>query len=102
MDFSPGQSETTAKALGLNLRPVLQAPTFSLLISAVESGTAAAFLPEVAARSLPEQNFALVSAEGMGALTRRLSLHLDSQVLESRPPSAAPSPASDASSPNPI
>lgn len=77
--------QATAKALGLNLRPVLQAPTFSLLISAVESGTAAAFLPEVAARSLPEQNFALVSAEGMGALTRRLSLVWSSQVLESRP-----------------
>lgn len=77
--------QNTAKNLGLNLRPVLQAPTFSLLISAVESGTAAAFLPEVAARSLPEQNFALVSAEGMGALTRRLSLVWSSQVLESRP-----------------
>jgi len=77
--------QTTAKALGLNLRPVLQAQTFSLLISAVESGTAAAFLPEVAAKSLPEQNFALVSAEGMGALTRRLSLVWSSQVLESRP-----------------
>lgn len=77
--------QTTAKALGLNLRPVLQAQTFSLLISAVESGTAAAFLPEVAAKTLPEQNFALVSAEGMGALNRRLSLVWSSQVLESRP-----------------
>jgi DNA-binding transcriptional LysR family regulator len=77
--------QTTAKALGLNLRPVLQAQTFSLLISAVESGTAAAFLPEIAAKSLPEQNFALVSAEGMGALSRRLSLVWSSQVLESRP-----------------
>lgn len=77
--------QATAKALGLNLRPVLQAQTFSLLISAVESGTAAAFLPEVAAKSLPEQNFALVSAEGMGALNRRLSLVWSSHVLESRP-----------------
>lgn len=77
--------QATAKSLGLNLRPVLQAQTFSLLISAVESGTAAAFLPEVAAKSLPEQNFALVSADGMGALNRRLSLVWSSQVLESRP-----------------
>jgi len=77
--------QTTATKLGLNLRPVLKAQTFSLLVSAVESGTAAAFLPEVAARYLPEQNFALVSAEGMGALHRRLSLAWTSQVLESRP-----------------
>ena len=77
--------EATATTLGLNLRPVLKAQTFSLLVSAVESGTAAAFLPEVAAKSLPEQNFALVSAEGMGALHRRLSLAWTAQVLESRP-----------------
>ena len=77
--------EATATKLGLNLRPVLKAQTFSLLVSAVESGTAAAFLPEVAAKSLSEQNFALVSAEGMGALHRRLSLAWTPQVLESRP-----------------
>jgi len=77
--------QTTATALGLNLRPVLKAQTFSLLISAVESGSAAAFLPEIAARSLPEQNFARVSAEGMGALTRQLSLAWSGGVLESRP-----------------
>jgi len=41
--------QTTATALGLILRPVLKAQTFSLLISAVESGSAAAFLPEIAA-----------------------------------------------------
>ena len=77
--------EATATTLGLNLRPVLKAQTFSLLVSAVESGTAAAFLPEIAAKSLPEQNFALVSAEGMGALHRRLSIAWTAQVLESRP-----------------
>jgi len=66
--------QKTAAALGLNLNPVVQAQTFSLLMSAVESGTAAAFMPEVAAKSLPEQNFALVSADGMSALNRRLSL----------------------------
>jgi len=77
--------QTTATALGLILRPVLKAQTFSLLISAVESGSAAAFLPEIAARSLPEQNFARVSAEGMGALTRQLSLAWSGGVLESRP-----------------
>jgi len=39
--------KSVATAMGLNLRPVLQAQTFSLLISAVESGTAAAFIPGV-------------------------------------------------------
>lgn len=77
--------KATAAALGLNLRPVLQAQTFSLLVSAVESGTAAAFLPDVAARSLPEERFALVSAEGMGALNRSLSLVWSAEVPESRP-----------------
>lgn len=74
----------TATALGLNLRPVLQAQTFSLLVSAVESGTAAAFLPHVAAKSLPEERFALVSAEGMSALNRSLSLVWNGEVAESR------------------
>ena len=76
--------KATAATLGLNLRPVIQAQTFSLLVSAVESGTAAAFLPEVAARSLPEERFALVSAEGMGALNRSLSLVWNGEVAESR------------------
>jgi DNA-binding transcriptional LysR family regulator len=75
---------TMAIALGLDLRPVLHAQTFSLLISAVESGTAAAFLPEVAAKSLPEERFALVSAEGMQALNRNLSLVWKREVAESR------------------
>jgi len=77
--------EATASTLGLHLRPVIKAQTFSLLISAVESGTAAAFLPEIAAKSLPEQNFAIVSAEGMSAIHRRLSIAWMAQVLESRP-----------------
>jgi DNA-binding transcriptional LysR family regulator len=77
--------QKTAIALGLNLHPAVQAQTFSLLISAVESGATAAFMPEVAAKSLPEQSFALVSAEGMSALNRRLSLVWSSQVVESRP-----------------
>lgn len=75
---------TTAAALGLNLRPVIKAQTFSLLVSAVESGTAAAFLPDVAAKSLPEQHYALVSAEGMSALNRNLSLVWNGEVAESR------------------
>lgn len=76
--------KTTATALGLNLRPVLQAQTFSLLVSTVESGTAAAFLPEVAAKSLAEERFALVSAEGMKKLNRSLSLVWSGKVAESR------------------
>jgi DNA-binding transcriptional LysR family regulator len=76
--------QSTAAALGLDLRPVLQAQTFSLLVSAVESGTAAAFLPDVAAKSLPEERFAMVSAEGMQALNRRLSLVWSAPVAESR------------------
>jgi DNA-binding transcriptional LysR family regulator len=77
--------KATAATLGLNLRPVIQAQTFSLLVSAVESGSAAAFLPDVAARSLPEQRFALVAEEGMGALNRSLSLVWNPEVPESRP-----------------
>lgn len=74
----------TAAALGLNLRTVLQAQTFSLLISAVESGTAAAFLPSLAAKSLPEERFALVTAERMQELNRSLSLVWKRDVAESR------------------
>lgn len=77
--------ETTATTLGLNLRVVFKAQTFSLLFSAVESGTAAAFLPEVAAKSLPELNFAIVSAKGMSALHCRLNIAWIAQVFESRP-----------------
>lgn len=76
--------KAAATALGLNLRPVLQAQTFSLLMSAVESGTAAAFLPDLAARSLPEEHFAQVSADGMQAMNRNLSLVWKSEVAESR------------------
>jgi len=77
--------QTAATTLGLNLRSVLKVQTFSLLLSAVESGTAAAFLPELAAKSLPEERFTLVSAEGMHALNRSLSLVWSAQVAESRP-----------------
>jgi len=77
--------KATATALGLNLRPVVQAQTFSLLISAVESGTAAAFIPAIAAKSLPEERFAQVSAEGMQAMNRSLSLVWKNEVVESRP-----------------
>ena len=76
--------KATAANLGLNLRPVIQAQTFSLLVSAVESGTAAAFLPDVAAKSLSEERFALVSAKGMSALNRSLSLVWNGDVAESR------------------
>jgi DNA-binding transcriptional LysR family regulator len=76
--------KATATAMGLNLRTVVQAQTFSLLVSVVESGTAAAFLPNVAAKSLPEQRFALVSSEGMSALNRSLSLVWNGEVAESR------------------
>lgn len=76
--------KATATALGLNHRPVLQAQTLSLLVLAVESSTAAAFLPEVAVRSLPEERFALVSAEGMNALDRNLSLAWNGDVAKLR------------------
>jgi DNA-binding transcriptional LysR family regulator len=76
--------KATAATMGLNLRPVLQAQTFSLLVSAVESGTAAAFLPDVAAKSLSEERFALVSAKGMSTLNRSLSLVWNREVAESR------------------
>jgi DNA-binding transcriptional LysR family regulator len=76
--------KATAATMGLNLRPVLQAQTFSLLVSAVESGTAAAFLPDVAAKSLSEERFALVSAKGMSTLNRSLILVWNREVAESR------------------
>jgi len=78
-------AKTTASAQGLNLRPVLKAQTFSLLMSAVQSETSAAFLPSIAARSLPEQRFALVSSDGFHTLNRRLSLVWSNNVVESRP-----------------
>ena len=77
-------AKATASTLGLNLRPVLQAQTFSLLMSAVQSETSAAFLPTIAARSLPEERFALVSSDGFQPLNRRLSLVWKSEVAESR------------------
>ncbi len=78
-------AKATAVTLGLNLHAVLVAQTFSLLVAAVESGTAAAFLPEPAAKSLPEERFALVSAEGMRAMGRSLSLIWSEHVAGSRP-----------------
>jgi len=75
---------TTAAAMKLNLRPVIEAATFSLLLSAVESGTAAAFLPLPAAKSLSEDRFALVWDEGMEPLNRNLCLTWKSDVSESR------------------
>jgi DNA-binding transcriptional LysR family regulator len=77
-------AKATATALGLNLLPVVRAETFSLLMSAVESGTAAAFLPEVAAKTLPEERFAQVQAKGMEAMDRSLSLVWNGKVAESR------------------
>jgi DNA-binding transcriptional LysR family regulator len=74
----------TATALGLNLLPVVQVESFSLLMSAVESGTAAAFLPTIAARSLPEQHFAQVFAEPMEQMKRSLSLVWYGKSAESR------------------
>jgi DNA-binding transcriptional LysR family regulator len=76
--------KTIAVKLGLNLRPILQAQTFSVLMSAVECGTTAAFVPDVAAKSLPEERFAIVSADGMQTLNRSLSLIWKSEVAESR------------------
>ncbi len=84
--FFAKTTKATASALGLNLRPVLQAQTFSLLMSAVQSETSAAFLPSIAARSLPEERFALVSADGFQTLNRPLSLVWKSEVAESRLP----------------
>jgi len=83
--FFAKSARATAKALGLNLLPIIQVQSFSLLMSAVESGTAAAFLPSVAARSLPEQRFAQVSADAMKEMNRSLSLVWYAKSAESRP-----------------
>jgi len=77
-------AKATADALGLNLQTVIRAETFSLLMSAVDCGTAAAFLPEVAVKGLPEQRFAQVRAKGMEAMDRSLSLVWNGRVSESR------------------
>ncbi len=78
-------AKATATALGLNLQPVVRAETFSLLMSAVDSGTAAAFLPELALKNLPEERFAQVRAQGMEAMDRSLCLVWNQKVAESRP-----------------
>ena len=77
-------ARTTATALGLNLQPVVRAETFSLLMAAVEGGTAAAYLPETAAYSLPEERFARVWVRGMEAMNRRLSIVWNAKAAESR------------------
>lgn len=82
--FFAKAARTTAAALGLNLQPVIQVESFSLLMSAVESGTAAAFIPDVAARSLPEQRFAQVSAKAMQDMQRSLSLVWYEESADSR------------------
>lgn len=84
--FFAKTARTTAAALGLNLQPVILVQSFSLLMSAVESGTAAAFIPTVAARLLPEQRFAQVSAPTMKELQRSLSLAWHGKSVESRTP----------------
>jgi len=82
--FFAKTARTTAAALGLHLHTIIQAESFSLLMSAVETGTAAAFLPTIAARSLPEQHFAQVSAEQMREMNRSLSLVWYGKSAESR------------------
>src|SRR5882724_2969360 len=82
--FFAKTARTTASTLGLNLRPIIQVESFSLLMSAVETGTAAAFLPTIAARSLPEQRFAQVSADQMREMNRSLSLVWYGKSAESR------------------
>jgi DNA-binding transcriptional LysR family regulator len=96
--FFAKTARATANALGLNLLPIIQVESFSLLMSAVESGTAAAFIPTIAAQSLPEQRFAQVTADQMKELNRSLSLVWYAKSAESRPAplSAGLSPDSSA------
>ena len=77
-------AEKSAEALGLNLRTVVRTATYSLLMSTVDSGSAAAFLPEVAAKFLPEERIAQVRAKGMEAMDRDLSLVWNPRVADSR------------------
>lgn len=77
-------AKTTAEAMGLNLRSVVRAAMFSLLMSAVSNGTAAAFLPEAATVLLPDEQFAKVRAKGMERMDRELSLVWNGKVAESR------------------
>lgn len=77
-------AKTTAEAMGLNLRPVVRAAMFSLLMSAVSNGTAAAFLPDAATVLLPDGQYAKVRAKGMESMDRELSLVWNGRVAESR------------------
>lgn len=77
-------AKATAEAMGLNLRPVVRAAMFSLLMSAVSNGTAAAFLPEAATLLLPDEQFAKVRAKGLESMDRELSLVWNGKVAESR------------------
>jgi len=84
-----GQLATTAREIsseaGIQLNRVVQAETLSLLISAVEQGDAAAYLPTVAAALLPSDRFAVLRFNDLGKLSRETALVWLPDVADQKP-----------------
>lgn len=84
-----GQLATTAREIsleaGIALNRVIQAETLSLLLAAVEHEDTAAFLPTVAAASLPEDRFAVVRFESLRKLNREIALAWIPEVADQKP-----------------
>lgn len=84
-----GQLATTARdvarAAGIQLNRHVQAETLSLLLSMVESGDAAAFLPVIAAGRLAQDQVALLRTPEMSSLTRDVALAWIAEVAEQKP-----------------
>lgn len=75
----------TAREAGIRLNRVLQAETLSLLLAAVESGDAAAFLPVPATTGLPQDRFAILNIEKSERLDREMVLVWSSEAADQQP-----------------
>lgn len=84
-----GQLATTAREIsleaGIALNRVIQAETLSMLMAAVEHEDTAAFLPTLAAASLPEDRFAVVRFESLRRLNREIALAWIPEVADQKP-----------------
>lgn len=76
---------TVARDAGVRLARVFYAETASLLLAAVETEQAAAFLPTQATAHLPADRFALIELPGIELLTRELKLIWSRQALDHKP-----------------
>jgi DNA-binding transcriptional LysR family regulator len=84
-----GQLATTAREIsskaGIQLNRVIQAETLSLLLASVEHGDAAAFLPTVAAKNLPSDQFAVMRFDGIEELSRETALVWLPEAADQKP-----------------